>query len=197
MDASVVPATAPGRRLAWLMGLPVEPTATDIQAHLPVAAEDRGWVQTCSPSPPLPGASLVRSLTATTPCCVSYSTRDRALRGRPRSTQAGRLSHRSAGQPARYGPTWHVVSHRALFTWRPPGLSTQPAGHWTGPVGSSRLREFWRRLHLGTGPPTSASPIDMIGIRMKLQCLLSRHKGIFWSAWCPTVVEIETPGFKC
>ncbi|HTT92806.1 MAG TPA: hypothetical protein VMF65_24840 [Acidimicrobiales bacterium] len=42
MDASVVPAAAPGRRLAWLMGLPVEPTVTDIQAHLPVAAEDRG-----------------------------------------------------------------------------------------------------------------------------------------------------------
>jgi malonyl-CoA O-methyltransferase len=40
MDASLVPATAPGRQLAWLMGLTAEPSPTEIQDHLLVAPGD-------------------------------------------------------------------------------------------------------------------------------------------------------------
>lgn len=40
MEASLVPATAPGRQLAWLMGLTAEPSPTEIQDHLLLTAGD-------------------------------------------------------------------------------------------------------------------------------------------------------------
>jgi hypothetical protein len=41
MDPTLIPSTAPGRQLAWLINLRAEPSAEDIQDHLePSAAVD-------------------------------------------------------------------------------------------------------------------------------------------------------------